>query len=184
MSRQRIDGFLAIEGAVLRLLRRVHHEVVDPETFRPEVADVLLEQRYVMIAGAAQIGEGDMRLVFAALGREAGAACGALALCGEAGEIRRRLDAGPERCGFASAETAGAGETDFKWRLDDLSKLPVKIARGRLIDFAKESQGQMILLGRAPEGPGNLAFERRQPVGDGFRQRNGGEEAEGHVGRD
>ena len=62
----------------------------------------------VVVERAVEIGEGDVRLVLPVFGREAGIADGGLAAGGQALEIGRGVDAGPEGGGLAAAETAGA----------------------------------------------------------------------------
>ena len=96
--------------------------MVDGERRRAELGGVGEEVRDFMVERAAQIGEGDVRLVFARLWREACVADGRLAAGGEASEVGRRIDAGPERGGLAAAEAACAVERDVEGGGSALSK--------------------------------------------------------------
>ena len=156
------------------------HEMIDPELIGAEFGRVLQEAGRIVVAGAVEVGEGDVRLVFS----RAPASSPALrAAFSQSAASRARAGGAstpahsalgsrpPKLPAPASAISNGAAAM----RPSSM----IEIARQRLVDLAEEAQREVILLGRAPGRAGHIAFERRaagrrRPRGAGWRERDEG----------
>lgn len=139
------------------------------------------EVRDFVVERAIQVGERDVRLVLAALGRNAAIADGGLAGAHEPGEVWRGRHACPERGRLPAAKTADARERDLEGCCGDAAKLRVDVAGDGLIHVTDEAEGEVVLLRRAPGRTWHICLQRQQPVGDAFGNRDGQEKTKAHA---